>query len=255
MANGLTKKAGPLPVWAWGILGGIAVYFLYTRYQASSANAATTSPVATALDPNAVDPTTGLTYGQELAGSSPAAGGLQGSADTSSSTPSLDSQLQDLGSLLGDFGLVAGQLGFTPPQPSSTSTDAAASPPLDNSTPVATEGAAPGVTAGQVKQIVAKALKGKTVQTKNPTAHRAKTIHAANPAPHQHKVTAPKSKAKPQPIKHPAGGGNPGRVQSGSHAKPTTAPARTGHPVARNPAPARRPPAPPKPKPTRRRGP
>ena len=243
----LTKKIGPLPAWAWGILGGIAVYFLYTRYKNSSANAAVNSPVATTLDPNAVDPTTGLTYGQELAGSYPTAGGLQGAADNATTGSNLDTSLNDLGTLLADFSGVASQLGFTPPQPSDTTVAAAASPPLDNSTPVGTEGK---FTATEIKQLKTILGQSKTVHTKNPASHRAKTIHAAHPQPHQHKVKAPKSSAKPHPVQRPAGGGHPGHPQSGSHQKPTTAPTRTGHPVARNPTHR----APKPPKPTRRRG-
>ena len=247
MATGLTRKIGPLPAWAWGIVGGIAVYFLYTRYKSSSTNAAATSPVATALDPNAVDPATGLTYGQEMAGSYPTAGALQGAANNATSTPSLDSQLQDFATLLGDFSGIAGALGFTPPQPSTATTDAASSPPLDNTSPVATEGG----TASSLTITVRNLTGGKKVQTKNPSAHRAKTLHNPNPAPHQHKVTHPKSNAKPRPVKHPAGGGHPGKVPSGSHEKPTTAPSRTGHPVHRGGPPVRK--VAPKPPPRRRR--
>ena len=245
MANtsAFTRKMGPLPVWAWGILGGLAVYFLYVRYKNASGNSAVNSPVATTLDPSAVDPATGLTYGQEMAGSFPSAGGLQGAAD-SATAPGLDNQLQDFATLVSDFGALAGQLGFTPPQPSDTTVAAAQSDPLDNTQPVATE----GITKAQGNQII-KLLQGKKkVPTKNPTAHRAKTIHAANPGNHQHPVHKPKSTAKPVPVKRPAGGGHPGKVPSGSHAKPTTAPSRTGHPVARNPAPPPRRPSPPPPR-------
>lgn len=76
-ASGLTKKMGPLPVWAWGLILGIAGYLVY-RHMASSS----TSSSPTTQDPNAVDPNTGLTYGQEesaaLQGAVPAESGLGG---------------------------------------------------------------------------------------------------------------------------------------------------------------------------------
>jgi len=231
-ASAFTRKMGPLPVWAWGILGGVAVYFLYTRYKNSSANSAVNSPLATTLDPNTVDPTTGMTYGQELAGSFPSAGGLQGAADAGSTTPSLDSSLLDFGTLLADFSGVASQLGFTPPQPSDTTVGAAASAPLDNTAPVATEGRFSPTQLNQIKKLL---NSSKTVKTKNPTAHKQKTVHVANPGNHQHPIHKPKSTAKPVKVKHPAGGGHPGHPQSGSHEHPTTSPSRTGHPVARHP--------------------
>lgn len=61
MPNALTKKIGPLPAWGWIAavgLGGV----LYYRSQQNAANSTATS---SATDPNAVDPSTGLTYGQE----------------------------------------------------------------------------------------------------------------------------------------------------------------------------------------------
>lgn len=141
---GLTRKLGPLPVWAWGILGGIAVYFLYVRSKGSSGGAQ--SPTATVLDPNAVDPTTGLTYGQELSSGFPTGGALQGAAnsspgsstDTSGGVSPIDALDQELTSFLQaqqDFGQVAGALGYNPPNPSTTTTTAAASPPVQNTSP------------------------------------------------------------------------------------------------------------------------
>lgn len=60
--NALTKKYGPLPGWAWLAALAIGVYF-YHRNAVNSSNTPTGSS-----DPNAVDPSTGLTYGQEAAG-------------------------------------------------------------------------------------------------------------------------------------------------------------------------------------------
>lgn len=58
----LTKKMGPLPVWAWGLIIGIGGYIVFRRLGSSST---ATSPTDSVLDPNEVDPNTGLTYGQE----------------------------------------------------------------------------------------------------------------------------------------------------------------------------------------------
>jgi hypothetical protein len=49
MANFLTQKAGPLPVWAWGAVGG-GLFFLWRKEQAGAA-AATTSTAVTATAP------------------------------------------------------------------------------------------------------------------------------------------------------------------------------------------------------------
>lgn len=141
--TGLTRKIGPLPAWAWGIIGGIAVYFLYTRYKNSSATGAVNSPTATVFDPNAVDPTTGLTYGQELSGGFPTTGGLQAStgsgstADTSGVPPidALDTELASFLQAQQDFGQVASAIGFTPPNPSANTLAAAGSAPLQNTSP------------------------------------------------------------------------------------------------------------------------
>jgi LysM repeat protein len=60
------KKVAGLPVWMWGIAGAAALYFIYRWYSSGSGSSSTAaSPTATVLDPNAVDPNTGLTYGEE----------------------------------------------------------------------------------------------------------------------------------------------------------------------------------------------
>jgi len=60
----LTRKVGPLPVWAWGAILGLVGYYVYSRYKSSSTTSASGS-TAGVLDPNAVDPNTGFTYGEE----------------------------------------------------------------------------------------------------------------------------------------------------------------------------------------------
>jgi hypothetical protein len=47
--SGLTKKLGPLPLWAWASIGLLAGWYLYKRYSASAAlTAAQVTPAATA---------------------------------------------------------------------------------------------------------------------------------------------------------------------------------------------------------------
>lgn len=63
MAIDLKKKLGPLPVWAWAGLGvgtlGIA-YYLHERNASSSATTSTST-----VDPNTIDPSTGIPWSQE----------------------------------------------------------------------------------------------------------------------------------------------------------------------------------------------
>lgn len=85
----LTKKLGPLPVWAWGLILGVGGYIVYARSRASSTS--TSSGTLGVLDPNAVDPNTGLTYGQEEdaalnANASAAGGPLAGGGTTTDSS-------------------------------------------------------------------------------------------------------------------------------------------------------------------------
>jgi hypothetical protein len=98
----MKKKMGPLPVWAWGLIFGVAVYYFYERSKASS----TTSAASTTgiLDPNAIDPATGLTYGQEEsaalnANATTAATGALGSTGTTTGTD-FATQLQTTEGLL-----------------------------------------------------------------------------------------------------------------------------------------------------------
>ena len=126
--KGLSKKMGPLPVWAWGLIFGVVGYYLYERHLSSSASNTSTASTAQVLDPNAIDPNTGLTYGQEedaalnanaaqLAGS-----GGSGTSPTDSSLSTQPSDLQtgtselgDLSTFLSGFSQIARQLGYTAP--------------------------------------------------------------------------------------------------------------------------------------------
>lgn len=67
--NPLKKKVGPLPAWGW--IAAIALgAFIYYRSKSSSAATTSASDYPASLDPNAVDPATGLTYGQEQSSAS-----------------------------------------------------------------------------------------------------------------------------------------------------------------------------------------
>ena len=53
----LTKRYGPLPAWAWGLLGGAGVYAVYRFYQARKSAAGTTAATtgATGTDQTQID--------------------------------------------------------------------------------------------------------------------------------------------------------------------------------------------------------
>lgn len=104
--GGLTKKMGPLPVWAWGLIIGVGIYFLYERYSAGSSSTSTAGTAA--LDPNSIDPNTGLTYGSEesaaenanaATATSPASGGLDNSGGTTSTGEPADTFDQNLSNM------------------------------------------------------------------------------------------------------------------------------------------------------------
>jgi len=62
----MTRKYAGLPLWAWGILGAAAIYLWYRYTQSGSTTSPpANTPTSQVLDPNAIDPNTGLTYGQE----------------------------------------------------------------------------------------------------------------------------------------------------------------------------------------------
>jgi hypothetical protein len=116
----VNKKYGPLPLWAWGLVGGVAIYFLYRYYSNSAATASSSSPTSQVLDPNAIDPNTGLTYGQEesaalnagaAAGVPGSGGGSTGSIDTTSQgIDSFDQGLQAFLQAYSDLQAVNGAL-------------------------------------------------------------------------------------------------------------------------------------------------
>ncbi len=141
----MKKKLGPLPVWAWGVIFGVAGYLYLRNRSASSSSSSSTSPTASVLDPNAVDPNTGLTYGQEEqaamanSGLSATAGGA-GGGGTLPAEGNLGSTATTLGDNLNNFDAellaflqaqqdlqqAAGALGYVSP----TTAAAASSPPI-----------------------------------------------------------------------------------------------------------------------------
>lgn len=61
----LKKKLGPLPVWAWALLGFGLFAILYYEHEKSSSSSS--SSIAANAGLNQVDPETGMTYAQEAA--------------------------------------------------------------------------------------------------------------------------------------------------------------------------------------------
>jgi hypothetical protein len=137
----LKKKVGPLPVWAWGIIFGVVGYYVYSRNRGSSTGSASANTVTPAvLDPNAIDPNTGLTYGAEEGAALNANAGLAGGAGTGtvptdSNLSTGTNELGDLESFLSQFGNIASQLGYVPP---GTGNAAPAPPPLTSPAPSVT---------------------------------------------------------------------------------------------------------------------
>lgn len=96
MPDGLKKKIGPLPVWAWAIVAGVVIggIILYTRGTSTTDQA---SDANTDFTPQ-VDPTTGLPYTGESSGGSISSGTAAPSlAQEISDTTGLISQLQGAG--------------------------------------------------------------------------------------------------------------------------------------------------------------
>lgn len=159
----LTKKLGPLPIWAWGLILGVGGYFVYSRYASgSSSSSSSTSPVSGVLDPNAVDPNTGLTYGQEedAALNANAAGGasLGSSGGVSDSggqaTVPSTNEFGDFLTFLDEFnqfGQTLSGLGIVPSTAGATTQAAAASAPVQATSPP-TITAAANVSPAQVAQ-------------------------------------------------------------------------------------------------------
>lgn len=125
----LTRKVGPLPVWAWAaiILGA---YFLYTRLHSSSATSSST-PATPTTD------TTGSDTGAVGSSSAPDTSGLSGALDTNTAT--LDQLTQQLLTMpsYGTLGDVTG-LGAEVPSDLGNGSGPAANPTAPTTAAVAT---------------------------------------------------------------------------------------------------------------------
>lgn len=138
----LTKKKGPLPVWAWGAVGIVAIY-LYYRYSQANSSSSPTSSSAAAVN-NGIDPVTGIPLSEEQAAYqneaasalAPGSGGSTGSGGSSggsgSSTPDLGQEITDITNLIQSLegaGLVP------PPGTNGTPTPAPAPAPVTGGNP------------------------------------------------------------------------------------------------------------------------
>lgn len=102
----LKKKYGPLPLWAWGLSGVVAIY-LYYRYSHNSSSSSASSVASN----TGIDPVTGVPYVDEQAAyqneaasaMTPTAGGGSYSADGTTGTstgPDLGQEIQDVTGLI-----------------------------------------------------------------------------------------------------------------------------------------------------------
>lgn len=142
----LKKKIGPLPVWAWGLILGVVGYFAYERYSASSSSSSGTASTTGILDPNAVDPNTGLTYGEEeqaalnnnaeAASGGGTGGGVSGPTDSGlGSTVTPTNEFGDFLTFLGEWNQFASALGWTAPGSGGAGSGTTSPPPVQGSNP------------------------------------------------------------------------------------------------------------------------
>ncbi len=143
----MKKKIGPLPLWAWGLVAGVGLYVLYRYYEASSSSAGNATTTTGILDPNAVDPNTGLTYGEEEEAAENAnaaaqsSGGYTSPSDTTTGTTGLATG--ETGDEVGDLTNFLTELsnaGFTY-NPSGSGSPTAPTPVAGGSTPSSTPAA------------------------------------------------------------------------------------------------------------------
>lgn len=122
--NALTKKAGPLPRWAWLGLAGAVGLGLYLRHRANASNASsgaqTVDPILTATDPTSSIPFDGLGSGGVATGADPSLG-------TTQSYPSLAQEIGDVTDIITALGSLQGALGPQTPAPAAI-TDPGVSP-------------------------------------------------------------------------------------------------------------------------------
>lgn len=103
----MKKKYGPLPLWAWGAVGVVAVYLWY-RYSQSSSSATTAATTSS----DGIDPATGISYADEEAAYqneaasalSPGSGGSSdGGGGDGTTTPDLGQELSDVTGFITDL--------------------------------------------------------------------------------------------------------------------------------------------------------
>lgn len=123
----MNKKIGPLPMWAWAVIAGVGGLLLYRYYQNANAGSSSGSGINTTgiLDPNAVDPNTGITYGEEeaaalngqAANAATGGGSLGGGTSESGAqgTVPATNEFGDFLTFLGDWQQMAQSLGWQPP--------------------------------------------------------------------------------------------------------------------------------------------
>ena len=79
----LKKKLGPLPVWGWALLGAGGLGLVY--YLRSKSSSSTTAGTTSTVDPNTIDPSTGIPWSQEAQANAANIGA--GSAGSAANTP------------------------------------------------------------------------------------------------------------------------------------------------------------------------
>lgn len=152
----MTKKYGPLPLWAWGLAGIITIYLFYRSQSASGTSSTAAQQAAQGIDPN-----TGVPYSQEesayLSSLSPGTQTSSGSGgDTTGAGAGgaydLNSFLTTLAGLEAagvNFGTTAptpmpAPVGPTPPAPAPGAPAPAPAPAPSNGTTTPGTGGSPG---------------------------------------------------------------------------------------------------------------
>ena len=134
----MKKKYGPLPLWAWGAVGVVAIYLWYRYSQGSSSTPATASNTG-------VDPVTGIPYSQEEAAYQneaasaqvPGSGGITDPSSGTSTPSGLD--LADFLTYLQQFEQATGTtLGPSTPAPPPPQQNSDGTTPPDNNSPPTT---------------------------------------------------------------------------------------------------------------------
>lgn len=107
--GGLTRKLGPLPVWAWAIIGLAVGYYVYEHYLKGATTPAATTPATTANPVPGSDQSTGGASTSGGIGSTdtttPPAGTENNGKGTSTNSISLTSESAGPGTSSGNSGI------------------------------------------------------------------------------------------------------------------------------------------------------